>query len=87
MLSTDLVKVLDISFNRPHRVRLKISNILSNWISFWISFFYTISIQKVIQILEITMIKPLDIFYPSFIQSALGLIFGSDKDFFVIVAF
>jgi len=36
-LSIDLVKILDISFNRHIRVRLKISNILSNRISFWIT--------------------------------------------------
>jgi len=56
----DLVKIPDVSFNRPLWVRLKLSKILSNWISFfirkWISFFYTITIQKVIQMLETSII-------------------------------
>jgi len=45
-LSFDLVKILDISFNWPHRARFKLSNILSNWISVWITMWVSFFIQS-----------------------------------------
>jgi len=77
MLSIDIVKIVDISLNRPHRVWLKTSNILSNWISFWIRkwiFLLYNHYPKRYPNFRDNHDLTIGIFYPSFIQTATGVV-------------